>query len=218
LNFTESDIEEVGNALDFDLGTSTGVRNVYSMEVFPLSWISILAISAATSTAQPPAAENVSAYINRLHAAFVEIFNDDKMIEKGVLGVSRLEISLLDRHGRNFHQTAMLSHKFWTAVSIHGNRGKKLDSRTMEMRYHRWTMPMLPSELDPKSSMQATFIAKAAHEISKGKMGPITRIYDGWRIESRPIVLERSVCLRCHTGVKKGEAVALMLYVAKRKP
>lgn len=145
-------------------------------------------------------------------------FANLEFIKMGKFGTSRVEISQINAHGRDGGDPAYRSKAWYSSVSIYGSHGKPLTPKTLSRRYSRFANG--ESVIAPKEFPQfATdkVLADAIMRFSSAKAEPLVIRRKSAYAEIRPVRLSKSECLKCHTDMKLGDPVALMVYVVSRK-
>lgn len=147
-------------------------------------------------------------------------FADTELTKKGVFGTSRVESSRIKGHGKKGGDPSYERRDVITTISIYGNQGKKLNANTLERRYNRFQNGVPAGDLtrQPKASEIDDFVKKAASQSLSGGSGPFTTEYGTWLLQVRRINLSKPECLPCHEGMKQGDAVALIAYLARKAP
>lgn len=186
------------------------------------------ALAVIAVTAQNGNAER-SALIDKMHTYYVKQFDNLQMTKDGVFGASRIESSKIKHHGRSGGDPGYESKDWYNMVQIYGNHGQPLVPDKMVLRYSRLPNPLpagyKEAEMVPKNpadardlpKVKAGLVQTAANRWKKGDMAPWGTQYGHVFMQVRPIVLDKSACLGCHTGMKLGQPVAAMVYTVGRR-
>lgn len=181
------------------------------MKTRPFGWIlTSTAIFFATAT------QDRKQIVDEMHQYYKSQFEDLTLAKQGTFGTSRIESSKIDGHHREGGDPGYRSHDWVTVVTIYGNKGAALDPKTLESRYHRTANGNAASP--PIKRLDETrFLAEAISKFKNIKVNSHSTTLDGAYYEARPIRLTKSECLSCHAGMRKNEAVAIMLYTVLEK-
>ncbi|MBC8064850.1 MAG: hypothetical protein H7Y17_08475, partial [Chlorobia bacterium] len=64
-------------------------------------------------------------------------FVDAELTKKGIFGTSRVESSKINGHGRKGGDPSYSRKDVVTMIAIYGNKGRRIDPKTIELRYNR---------------------------------------------------------------------------------
>ncbi|MBX7134311.1 MAG: hypothetical protein K1X67_16685 [Fimbriimonadaceae bacterium] len=145
-------------------------------------------------------------------------FANLKLAQMGKFGVSRIESSQIKTHSNLSVDPAVRSKTWMSSVQIFGSHGKPLDVRMLSRRYYR--SPTTLAAIKPKSVpnfASDAILADAIRRFSLPNTKPVVMRRDSFYSEIRPVRLSKPECLKCHTDMKLGDPVALMVYVVSRK-
>lgn len=161
--------------------------------------------------------ESRKAHTDRVHDEFKALFEDMSLVEKGMLGVSRLETLGLDAHGGGRPKSAVARSTDWrTIVEIYGAKGAPLSPTTITVRYHNW---MASGSRMSRNSIDSSELARqAVKKLAAGEKGPFIAKSDETEVDLRPIRLSKKECLSCHKGMKLNDPVALLAVWTAPKP
>ena len=136
-----------------------------------------------------------------------EVLPDGTVVEKEVepsFGFGRVAI-VLNHPGRNF-QGDLLS-EFATRLIGIGAHGK----------------PLTEENLRAYGTKEDALVAKLLNEAVErlntlNKGGDVAAILDGQAIWMKPLKLTKKECLPCHEGMKVGQTVGVVTYLASQRP
>lgn len=156
--------------------------------------------------------------IDTMHQYYVGQFDNLDMTKDGYFGVSRIESSLIRNHSRSGGDPGYKSDGFSTAVQIYGNHGKSMTLENVSLRFSRY--PGSPPSgyrlpLTESASIRKVYnglIVDSVKSFAKGNLAPLVKSVDTTVMEARPLTITKPECLSCHTEVKKGGAVAIIVY------
>lgn len=154
--------------------------------------------------------ETVEKYVSRVDSVFQEQFRDLALVEKGIVGMSRMESASIIRHGGGAPGRAIRNKEFRLAVFIFGNRGSRLDFKTVRTGYARPAFGGGPEVI--RFNYKDPTLKEAIKRFQDRKVNSVVVKRGVVRWELRPVRLSKKECLSCHKGMMLGNPVAVMVY------
>lgn len=153
--------------------------------------------------------EMVETYVSRVDAQFQEQFRDLTLVEKGFVGMSRLDRVVITKHGGGATPRAIVKKDIRMAVFIFGNEGKKLEFTSIKKRFER---PAIGGDERVEFEQRDPTLKEAIKRFQNSKVNSVVVKRGVVRWELRPVRLSKKECLSCHKGMMLGNPVAVMTY------